>query len=72
MVDRRGLFGRVWGRLRDQQRIGIVILLVTNALLALFLLVPEAGPIIVGCIYVIELTFFIIVGCTLILTEEGW
>lgn len=72
MVDRQGLLGRVWGRLCDQQRIGIVILLMANILLALFLLVPDAGPIIVGCIYVIELIFFIIVGCTLVFTEEGW
>lgn len=72
MVKKQGLFGRVWDRLRDQQKMGIVILLVMNILMLMFGLVPQAGPVILGFIYAVELLTFIVVGFTLIFTEGEW
>ena len=71
MVKKRGLFGRTWDRLSDQQKLGVILFCAANALLALFLLVPQVGPVLIGTLYSIELVILLAIGIVLILPEEG-
>lgn len=71
MVKKRGLFGRTWDKLSDQQKLGVVLSCVANALLSLFLFVPQVGPVLVGTLYSIELVTLIVFGFVLMFPEEG-
>lgn len=70
MVKRKGLIGRTWDRLSDQQKMGIIIMLVANVLMSLLALVPQVGLLIAGFVYVAELIFFIVYGAMMIFGEE--
>ena len=71
MVKKRGLFGRMWDKLSDQQKLGVVLFCAANALLSFFLFVPQVGPMLIGILYSIELLSFIVLGATLMFPEEG-
>ena len=71
MVKKRGLFGRTWDKLSDQQKLGVVLFCAANALLSLFLFVPQVGPLLIGILYSIELIVFVIAGVVLMLPDEG-
>lgn len=71
MVKKRGLFGRTWDKLSDRQKLGVVLFYVANALMSLFLFVPQVGPLLVGILYSIELATLIVIGFVLMFPEEG-
>lgn len=71
MVKKRGLFGRTWDKLSDQQKLGVVLFCAANALMSLFLFVPQVGPLLVGILYSVELVILIIFGFVLMFPDEG-
>ena len=71
MVKKRGLFGRTWDKLSNQQKLGVILFCAANALLALFLFVPQVGPVLIGVLYSIELVILLGIGIVLMLPEEG-
>lgn len=71
MVKKRGLFGRTWDKLSDQQKLGFILFCAANALLSLFLFVPQVGPVLVGVLYSVELISFVVIGIVFMLPEEG-
>lgn len=67
MVKKQGLFGRVWGRLSDQQKVGVLAFCAANALLSFLLLVPAVGPVLVGCLYATELVIILGYGMAMMI-----
>ena len=72
MVKKQGLLGRTWDRLRDQQKLGVIALLVANILLPMLGFVPQFGVAILACVYSTELIIFIVTGFMLLFTEGEW
>ena len=68
MVKKQGFFGRVWGKLTDEQKIGIMVVCVANALLSFIALVPQVGPVLVGVLYATELVIIFGFGMAMIIS----